>query len=100
MRYGYSAKFTAQPGKRDELVEILLGAAGALEGNPECLQYLVSITDEPEAIWVHEIWTSEQAHDASLDPEEVRATIQRARPLIASVSSQVKRQVVGGKGLS
>ena len=97
--YGMFGKFTAQPGKRDDLVAVLLQAADALRADPGCLHYVVGTTDEPDAIWVTEAWTDKAAHDASLEPEEVRATIARAMPLIAGMSDRTELEIVGGKGL-
>jgi quinol monooxygenase YgiN len=99
MKYGLIGKFTAHPGRRDELVAMLLRAAEALQSDPTCLQYVVGTTAEPDAIWVTEVWTSKEAHDASLEPEETRALIQQAMPLVASMSDQTQLDVVGGKGV-
>jgi len=99
MTYGLFGKFLAQPGTRDELVGHLLQAAHLLERNDGCLHYVVSTSDEPEAVWVSEVWTDQAAHDASLEPADVRALIQRARPLIAGMSDQTHLTVHGGKGL-
>lgn len=99
MRYGLVGKFTAQPGKRDELVAILLRAAESLESNEDCIHYLISSTEEADTIWVTETWTDKAAHDASLEPPDVRALIAQAMPLIASISDQLELQVIGGKGL-
>jgi quinol monooxygenase YgiN len=99
MTYGVFGKFSAQPGRRDELVTYLLQAAKLLERNPGCIHYIVSTSDEPESVWVCEVWTSVAAHDSSLEPEDIRALIQEARPLIAGMSDQTRLAVQGGKGL-
>ena len=99
MPYGLVGKFTAQPGKRDELAALLLRAAELLGRNGDCIHYLISTADEAEAIWVTETWTTKAAHDASLEPAEVRALIAQARPLIAAMSEQRELHVLGGKGL-
>ncbi len=99
MAYGLFGKFTAHPGKRDELVGYLLQAAELLERNPGCIHYVVSTSDEPEAVWVSEVWTEQAAHDASLEPDDIRALIKEARPLIAGMSDQTELTVHGGKGL-
>ena len=99
MTYGLFGKFSALAGKRDELVDYLLQAAKLLERNPDCVHYIVSTSDEPEAVWVCEVWTDEAAHDASLEPADVRALIQEARPLIAGMSDRTDLRVHGGKGL-
>lgn len=100
MYFGYIIKFTAKLGKRDELQAILLEAAAALQSNPDCVHYLVSTTNEPGTIWVTEAWASKEAHDASLEPEAVKAVITQATSLIVSISNQVELQIAGGKGLN
>lgn len=100
MTYGLFGKFSAHPGRRDELVGYLLQAARLLERNHDCLHYIVSTSDEPEAVWVSEVWTDEAAHDASLEPDDIRALIQKARPLIEGMSHRTQLTVHGGKGLS
>lgn len=99
MSYGLFGSFTAQPGRRDELVGYLLRAAELLESNPACLHYVVSTSTTPDAVYVSEVWTDESAHDASLEPEDIRALIQEARPLIAGMPDQTQLTVHGGKGL-
>jgi quinol monooxygenase YgiN len=89
----------AQPGQGDALAEILLAAATGLADNDACLLYLVSRSPEdPDAVFVTEVWTSRAAHDESLQGEQVRAAIQRARPLIARVAGTELRPA-GGKGI-
>ena len=99
MSYGLMGKFTAQPGKRDELVQALLQAATLLGRDPGCLHYVVSTSQEPDAVWVSEVWSDQGAHDRSLEPEDVRALVQSARPLIAGMSDRTELTVHGGKGL-
>jgi len=98
--YGLLGKFTAQPGQRDELVGHLLQAAALLAANPGCVSYVVSTSDEPDAVWVSEVWVDKAAHESSLEPEDIRALIQLARPLIAGMSDRTELQVHGGKGVS
>ncbi|HZU12422.1 MAG TPA: putative quinol monooxygenase [Chloroflexota bacterium] len=98
--YGVHTRFTAQTGDADTLTEMLLAAARALESNADCLLYVVSrAPDDPDTIYVTEAWSSQEAHDASLQREEVQATIRQARPLIAGITGTEMRPV-GGKGLS
>jgi quinol monooxygenase YgiN len=99
-RYGLMGKFTAQRGRRDDLLELLLQGAG-LMGTPDgCLLYLISTSPaEEDAIWVTEVWTSREAHDASLSIPGVREIIGHAMPLIAGMSDRVEFTPVGGIGL-
>lgn len=97
--YGLHGHFTAQPGHGDALAEILLAAAEGLGANEACLLYLVSRSpNDPDVVWVTEAWTSKEAHDQSLQGEDVKAAIQRARPLIAGMTGTELRPV-GGKGI-
>lgn len=73
-------------GRREELVEILTRRSDAL-AEVGCLVYEVGVTDdEPNTVFVVELWESEAAHRASLELESVRAAITEARPLLGGVS--------------
>jgi quinol monooxygenase YgiN len=100
-RYGLMGKFTAQPGRRDELLELLRQGAALMGDAPAgCLLYLISTaTDDEDALWVTEVWTSKEAHDASLSIQGVRRIIGQARPLIAGMSDRVEFTPVAGVGL-
>ncbi len=81
------------------MVELLLHAAESARSDSGYLHYLVSTSEEPDAIWVTEVWTTKAAHDASLETEDTKALIGQALPLIAAISDQTELSVVGGKGL-
>jgi quinol monooxygenase YgiN len=85
------------PGQRDALAEILLeGTAGM----PGCLSYVIA-TDpaDDNALWITEVWDSEESHGASLSVPAVRAAIARGRPLIAGFGERFVTAPVGGHGL-
>jgi quinol monooxygenase YgiN/mannose-6-phosphate isomerase-like protein (cupin superfamily) len=61
-------KFTAQPGRGDELAELLLQAADSLRDAAGCELYVINrAKDQPDQIWVTELWLSQEALDASLE---------------------------------
>jgi quinol monooxygenase YgiN len=94
---GLIGKMRAAPGKRDEVITILLGSTGAMPG---CLNYVVaSDPADADAIWITEVWIDEASHKASLSLPEVQAAIARARPIIAGFDSQTHTTPVGGVGL-
>jgi quinol monooxygenase YgiN len=95
--YGLIGKMLAQPGKRDELVGYLMAGTGEMPG---CLSYVVA-TDatNPDAIWITEVWDSQQSHAGSLKLPSVQTTIAKARPLIAGFGERFETQPVGGVGL-
>jgi quinol monooxygenase YgiN len=97
-RYGLFGKLQAHPGQGDALAGLLLGSGGQpMEG---CEIYVINRSaDDPDAIWVYEVWTSREAHAASLELESVRNAIQLAMPLIAGFSDRVELLPVGGQGL-
>ena len=98
--YGLCGKLQAQPSKRDALLALLLEAGEVLADAPGCDVWIVgTIPDEPDSLWVTELWQSEADHDASLTREDVRAVIARAMSLIAAMPEQVKFTPVGGRGM-
>lgn len=95
--YGLIGKFTAVPGQRDALVAILLKGIGNMPG---CLSYVVAHdSEDADGLWITEVWTSQEAHRASLDLPEVKAAITAGRPLIAGMSNFKSTRPVGGHGL-
>jgi quinol monooxygenase YgiN len=98
-KFGLYGKITTQPGQRDALVAILLEAAATLPDAPGCELYIVNLSPtEPDAVWVTEVWESAEAHAASLTRPDIRAIIERGRPLIAG-GERIEVTPIGGKGL-
>ncbi|EFU39257.1 Antibiotic biosynthesis monooxygenase [Paenibacillus vortex V453] len=84
--------------KRDELAEILLEAAALLRDNKDCELYIVNVSDsDPNAVWVTELWSSQDAHAASLEGADTSELLKRGRPLIAG-AEPLKLKPLGGKG--
>jgi len=95
--YGLIGKMTAAPGQRDALIALMLEGT---EGMPGCLSYVVATDPEDaDAIWITEVWDSQESHAASLTLPAVRETISRARPLIARFEKGTITVPVGGVGL-
>jgi quinol monooxygenase YgiN len=95
--YGLLGKMRAQPGKRAELIAILLEGTDAMPG---CKAYIVAEdVKELDAIWITEVWDSAESHKASLQLPAVQAAIAKGRPLIAGFDSQVELNVAGGVGI-
>lgn len=99
--FGLFGQFTAQPGQRDALVALLLQAAEALQELEGCYLYVVnSDPNDPDAVWVTEIWRSQEDHQSSLSHEGVKRLITEGRPLIAGMGARFEVIPIGGKGLS
>ena len=101
MAYGIYTRHTAKPGQRDGLVANLLRAADLLQGNPDCIHWVVNTPDDPDVVWINAVWASKEAHDASLQADDVRALIGEARQFLSEdvMPEQIFVTPVGGKGL-
>ncbi|WP_309244795.1 putative quinol monooxygenase [Cohnella silvisoli] len=98
-KYVAFGKITSHPGQRDALAQILLEAADLMKAYEGCELYIVgTVDDDPDSVWVTEIFKDAEAHKASLALESVQEIIQRGRPLIVG-GEQIKLNPLGGKGL-
>lgn len=72
-----------QPGRRDEVVAILTRLNQDLIDSG-CLLYEVGTNDDdPNIVFVAELWVNEAAHQDSLKLPSVRAAIDEAMPLLS-----------------
>lgn len=95
--YGLIGSFSAQPGKRDDLIALMTQGFGAMPG---CKSYVVAKDpDDADKIWITEVWDSADSHKASLTIPAVAEVIKQAMPLIASFGQHTVTQPVGGYGL-
>jgi len=95
--YGLIGRMIAVSGQRDALLAILVDSTGEMPG---CLSYVIAKDPaDPAAIWITEVWDSEQSHRGSLSLPAVRQAIARAKPLIAGFGERFVTEPVGGQGL-
>jgi quinol monooxygenase YgiN len=100
-KFGVYNRFAVRPGRRDQLVKQLLAASKLVEDAPGCELYIVNTSsDDPDVVWVTEVWESEGHHRASLAIEGVPALIQETLPLLAAPPQQIRVTPLGGKGLA
>lgn len=93
-KFGLIGQMVATPGKRDELIDYLTNAIGAMPG---CLSYVVALDlANSDAIWITEVWESRESHSASLKLPAVRAAIAKARPIIAGFPQHFETAPVAG----
>jgi quinol monooxygenase YgiN len=96
--YGLIGKMNAQPGQRDALIAVLLEGIADMPG---CRSYVVAKDPkDANAIWITEVWDSEQSHRASLSLPSVQQAIARGKPMIASFGDYTATEPVGGHGLA
>ncbi|WP_040203496.1 putative quinol monooxygenase [Neobacillus jeddahensis] len=99
-KFGLFSKFTVTEGERDNMVSMLLEATESMSELNECEIYLVSTSDdEPNAVFVYEVWSDEAAHQASLTLEPTQALIKRAKPIITGMERISTLRTSGGKGI-
>lgn len=97
--YAMTGTLVAQNGCRSQLVQVLEQASRVVGQIPQCRMYIVheDLANETH-VWVYELWDDKQAHDESLNNEEVRALIAKARPYLAAAPGGAELKVVGGHG--
>ncbi len=85
----------AVAGKRDELVALLTARNTPLQ-QLGCLAYEVGVNDdEPDTVFVMELWENQQAHQSALAVPEIQASITAARPLLSGAFGGFRFEVVG-----
>ena len=95
--YGLIGKMIAVPGQREALIALLLAGTAEMPG---CLSYVVAKDPaDGDAIWITEVWDSEQNHRASLSLPAVQQAIARGKPLIMSFDHIIVTEPIGGHGL-
>jgi quinol monooxygenase YgiN/mannose-6-phosphate isomerase-like protein (cupin superfamily) len=100
-RVGRYVNVTAKPGQGDALAERMLGVAEGLRAIAGCELYVVNrSTDDPDTIWVTEVWRSQEELDASLQTEEARAAIPEVMALVQEDGfERIEVAPLGGVGL-
>jgi len=99
---GRYVKFTAQPGRGDEVAELLLAAAGSLRETAGCELYVINrAAAEPDVVWVTELWLSQEALDASLEQlqtDEGKARVAEIIALLTGPPEPTEVEPLGGVG--
>jgi quinol monooxygenase YgiN len=98
MEFALLNRLTAKPGQRDRVVEILLESGKLFDDNPACIVYLVGESrDDPNLIWVVDLWTSAESHAKALEAPELRPYVTECMPLLEGMPEQIPVQPAGGK---
>ena len=95
--YGMIIKINAKPGKGEELASLMVRGAQRMPG---CSHYIVSQElNNPDSLWITELWESKERHDHSLSMHLVKDQIDAARPLILGFENHVATRPIGGHGI-
>jgi quinol monooxygenase YgiN len=97
-QFAQHAKVTTKPSKRDEVIGRLSESVDLLRRTPGCIYYLISTTDEPDVVWISELWASKEAKDAIATSPESAQAMKEIMPLVVSVTDRTAMTVVGGFG--
>jgi quinol monooxygenase YgiN/quercetin dioxygenase-like cupin family protein len=80
---GRYAKAVAKPGQGDALAAKMVEVAQGLREAPGCRLYVVNRSkDDPDEIWITELWQSQELLDAALTTPEARAGIPAVLDLV------------------
>jgi quinol monooxygenase YgiN len=100
---GRYVKMTARSGQGDVLARMMLEVARSLQGTDGCLLYAINrVVEQPEAVWVTELWRDQEAVDASLavlQTDAGRARLGEVMALLEGPPERIDLQPLGGVGL-
>jgi len=98
IQHGFHATITAQPGKGDALVALLLDAPSL--SHEDCLVFLVGRSaSNPDQVFVTEGWSSQDAHGRFFGSAAAQAYVARFAPLVAGESVYLDEVPLGGKAV-
>jgi quinol monooxygenase YgiN len=90
----------ARPGEGEALARTLLTIADGMRAADGCELYVVNLAaDEPDTVWVTEVWADEAASDQALSGELGEAGIGDVIALLAGPPELVELTPLGGPGL-
>jgi quinol monooxygenase YgiN len=94
-------RMLARPGRRDALAATLLRVANRLREDPGCELYLINTADDdPDAVWITELWTDRASSDRALGGPLGQAEIGSVVELLAGPPDLVELRPLGGAGLA
>jgi quinol monooxygenase YgiN len=99
--HGIYVRFRARPGRGDELVAALLDGIHSFGDIPACELCLVNRSpDDPDLVYVTEVWSSRAEHQAFAARADVQAFIEQVHALAGEPPEVTYVVPVGGVGLA
>lgn len=90
--YGIIGEMKCAPGKRAEVLEAMTKGTLDMPGN---LAYLIAEDlNDPDSLWITEVWEDRDAHAASLQLPSVQEAIGTAREHIVGFGTRVETKPV------
>jgi quinol monooxygenase YgiN len=97
--YAQHGKMIVKSGSRDEAIRLVNESIEVLSRTHGCVYYVIGTTEEPDTVWISELWTSKEAKDALAASPETEEVMKELMPLVVSMSNRTVMTVVGGLGL-
>ncbi len=99
-RIGRYVRMTARSGQGAVLADKLLTVAEELRDTPGCELYVINrAADEPDSVWVTEVWSDREASDSALSQDLGEVGIDEILQLLAGPPELVELTPLGGPGL-
>jgi quinol monooxygenase YgiN len=99
---GRYVKMTARKGEGQALAQLLLRIADGLRSVAGCELYVINRSpSEPDAVWVTELWRSQEALDQSLQAlqtEDGQAQLGQVMALLGGSPERIDLEPLGGVG--
>lgn len=87
-RFSVYGRMAAQPGQRDTLIERFKDMLQiGIPGLESCS--INTVLDDPDTIWVTEIWTNKAAHDTGTRSDRVVSATERVMSLVVAEPAPV-----------
>lgn len=100
-RIGRYVRMVARAGQGPVLADKLLTVAEELRTASGCELYVINLSaDEPDAVWVTEVWSDREASDRALSQELGEVGIDEVMALLAGPPELVELTPLGGPGLT
>ena len=99
-RVGRYVRMVARDGQGPELAQALLRVAAGMAEAPGCQAYVVNAApDEPETVWVTEVWADARSSDDALNRDLGEAGLGAVLELLAQAPEYIEVSPLGGPGL-
>lgn len=100
-KYLLHGKLSAKAGHQNDLAIILLDASKLVSTAKGCKLYLIGIDqNDPNAVFVTEIWDTKEDHDNSLKVEGIKELIMKAMPILDEQPKKGQElEILGGSGI-
>jgi quinol monooxygenase YgiN len=100
--FGVCARMTTQPGRRDEVVDLIREflRRDLVDGSGLIAYSVFATLEEPDTILETELWTDQAAHDTWIGTEPGRTVAQKVVALLAEPPTVWHGDVLYASGLS